>query len=115
VLWPAAAIRYRTLLLIMVNRGVVSRPGRLHRMIAACHRPAVQSQALMTSVRASMSYAAREERGASRPPRRWSWCGQGGVSSGSAGAARVTVVSAPGSALIRELTAAPDLDGWAIV
>jgi hypothetical protein len=32
VLWPAAAVRYRTLLLIMVNRGIISGPGCLHRM-----------------------------------------------------------------------------------
>jgi hypothetical protein len=44
VLWPVAAIRYRTLLLIMVNRGIISRPGCLHRMIAACRGSAVQLQ-----------------------------------------------------------------------
>jgi hypothetical protein len=32
VLWPAAEVRYRTLLLIMVNRGIISGPGCLHRM-----------------------------------------------------------------------------------
>jgi hypothetical protein len=44
VLWPAAAIRYRTLLLIMVNRGIISGPSCLHRMIAACRGSAVQLQ-----------------------------------------------------------------------
>jgi hypothetical protein len=44
VLWPAAAVRYRTLLLIMVNRGIISGPGCLHRMIAACVGSAVQLQ-----------------------------------------------------------------------
>jgi LuxR family transcriptional regulator, maltose regulon positive regulatory protein len=94
--------------------GVVSRPGLWERLAGSARMTVVSAppgSGKTVLLRSWLGQAARAERAAwvpvgrdERDPQRW-WLSV-------LDALRETV---PGSALVRELTAAPDLDGWAIV